>query len=151
MDRRRVVWSTHVVTRSGGRRDAMRSLSAMGITVLAALGRADASAQGGLHAARKKKHKKPGSGFATRYVASEQSEPLPHFVGASVSAFADCGGDGQVVSCGYELSGTAGELTTLVINVVRPTPERSGCVAGLYRASDSATGATIQAVAICLV
>ena len=135
------------VAEPGGRRDAVRSFGALTVALLAALGLAnDGSAK------KRKKRKKRGSGFATRRVESESSTPLSGGAGGGACAFADCGGSGKVVSCGYQTSTDPAQLVNTFVHLVAPLEDSSRCVACLERivSTGSTDGATIQAIALCL-
>lgn len=156
------------LTQATIRRDALRSLGASGLVLLAALGLTDASAKGshmGDNARvqadgkgkknRKKKRGPAGFKFATRVVVSAKSDPLTEATGSLVSATAECGGEGEVVSCGYQVDAEAEPNVNVVVQAALPNTERSSCTASLLRTlevgSSTSFRSTIQAVAICLV
>jgi hypothetical protein len=152
-----------------GRRGPLRALSAIGISLLTAMGAgnafANAPGEGGaklLHDRRKRKKKRRKNHgatppvpfqFATRVEVSASSIDLQTAAGSEVSAFADCGGEGKVVSCGYQTSDDPAELVNAFVNAVEANSTRSGCNAFLFRTAEAGAtaGASIQAVAVCLV
>jgi hypothetical protein len=163
--------SRQSLARASGRRGAVRALGASGLALLAALGFADASAReshkGGVQADGKGKKRKAKRGptgpagpagpaglaeFATRKVIGANSESLPAATGSRVSATVDCGGEGKVVSCGYQTGGDATQFVNVFVSAVGSNPDRSVCVASLLRTTDvgSTAGANIQATAVCL-
>jgi hypothetical protein len=91
--------------------------------------------------------------FATKYVFSAPSPPLPVASGSHVDGLADCGGRGRVVSCGYELFGTTPQLANAIVIGVGTDADRRLCVAHLFRVVSvgSSPGALIHATAVCLV
>jgi hypothetical protein len=157
-----------VLAQATGRRNAVRSICASGLALLASLDLAGTfgrrSTRGGniLDRAdekgkkkRKKKRDPAGSRFATRVVISAPSDPLTEAEGSLVTATAECGGTGKVVSCGYLTRTEAEEYVNVLVQAVQPDSERSSCSASLLRTvevgfSTSFKG-TIQAMAICLV
>jgi hypothetical protein len=74
--------------------------------------------------------------------------------GSLVTATAECGGKGKVVSCGYQTGADAEPNVNVLVQAVLPDDERSTCSASLLRTaevgSSTSFGGTIQAVAICL-
>jgi hypothetical protein len=172
MDATRFDRSIQTMSQATGRRGAVRSLGAGGLALLAALGLADASAResrkGGVQAdgkgKKKRKTKRGPTGpagpagpaglaeFKTKTVIGANSESLPAATGSRVIATVDCGGEGKVVSCGYQTSGDATLFVNVFVSGVASNPARSVCVASLLRTTDvgSSAGANIQATAVCL-
>jgi hypothetical protein len=178
MDATRFDRSIHTLAQATGRRGAMRSLSANGLALLAALGLAEVSAkaphtgdedrvQADGRGMKKRKTKRGPAGpagpagptgpagvavFKTREVRSEVSQPLPAQANTGVTVTADCGGEGKVLSCGYEASGDATQLVNVVVLTVHSNEERSVCFASLLRtsANGAVAGGKIRAFAICL-
>jgi hypothetical protein len=93
-----------------------------------------------------------GTTLATRFAAADPSGPLPVTAGAVVASDADCGGEGQVVACGYSMSATPEQLVNTFVTRVEPNGDRSGCIAQLRRTAEvgSTAGARIEATALCL-
>jgi hypothetical protein len=128
-----------VLTQTTGRRRTVHTIGAAAIALLASFGLTmDASA---------------GKRLKTRREISESSDPLPVAVDSTVSAFADCGGEGKALSCSYQTSSSGAELLNAFVSTVGPNNERTGCAATLRRTagSGSTVGATIQAMAVCRV
>ncbi len=130
------------------RRASLKALGAAGAAVLGVAGLADGAS------ARKRRKRRcscPNS-LATRLVVSSNSADLATAAGSQVSANADCGGVGKVVSCGYQTGGSAAQFVNAVVNGVGATSDRSECVALLLRTAESGAtaGAHIQATAVCL-
>jgi hypothetical protein len=86
-------------------------------------------------------------------VISADSDELQTAAGSRVEVVADCGGEGKVVSCGYQTSDEPSELVNAFVLFVEPDLTNTGCSAALFRTTEvgSTAGATIQAVALCLV
>ena len=140
---------------ASGRRVALRHLATAGMTFLATLGWGNGvAANRGPHhqqvQAEKKKHK---GTLSTQVQISVNSNPLPITAGSSVSAFVPCGGEGTVVSCGYQTTTNAAQLVNAFVDNVAPNTDRSACAASLIRTTEtgSTAGATIQAIAVCLI
>jgi hypothetical protein len=72
---------------------------------------------------------------------------------STVIAAANCGGEGRVLSCGYQMDNSSAELANVIVQTLEPNSARDKCSVFLQRTAgaDSVAGATIQAVAICLV
>jgi hypothetical protein len=85
-------------------------------------------------------------------VIGANSENLAAATGSRAAATADCGGEGKVVSCGYQTGGDAAQFVNVFVSGVGSNPVRSVCVASLLRTTEvgSTAGANIQATAVCL-
>ena len=128
-----------VLTQTTGRRRTLPTIGAAVLALLASLGLTpDASAR---------------TRFRTRLVVSVNSAPLPVESGSTVNATAECGGDGKVLSCGFQADNTGEQLVNVFVLTVASNTARSSCQAFLRRTagSGSVAGATIQATAICRV
>jgi hypothetical protein len=168
MDNNGLKRSMEGLAQATGRREAVRALGGRGLAVLAALGLAEASAKGSRKGGaqadgkgkKKRKSKRGPAGpagpaglaeFKTRKVNSALSDPLATAAGSRVSATAECGGVGKVVSCGYVTDGGAAAFVNVFVETMVSNNEGS-CFANLLRTSEagSIAGAAIKAVAICL-
>jgi hypothetical protein len=161
-----------------GRRGALRSLGVAGMLSLVATGLSDVSAKGPPNDGRgrmqtERRRKKKGktkrgptgpagpagpTGPAgpgerkTRNVISATSAPLGVAAGSRVIAFADCGGAGKVVMCGYQTDGSPDAFVNVFVSGMDSISDLSSCSASLFRTSEagSSPGAVIQATAVCL-
>jgi hypothetical protein len=107
-----------------------------------------AGTQGGVVQSEQRRHR-----FTTRKVIGGTSAQLSTTVGSGATSFADCGGDGKALSCGYETTGAGEQLLNVFVSSVAPDPERSRCESMMQRTagSGSVAGAVIRAVAVCRV
>jgi len=86
----------------------------------------------------------------TEKVIGDSSPPLQAAAGSFAQGNAACGGNGELLSCGYETSATNDQLLNVFVTSVGPNPERSECEAIMRRTATtgSVAGAKIRAVAI---
>ena len=141
--------SVTIVTSAAGRRDAMRTLSAVGLTLLVALGLADPS----LAKKKRRKRRKKGGSIITSLVVQGASSPgLPVAAGSLAGSHAACAGPGKLVGGGYIVNGTVEKMVNVVVVEAAPNAAADTYFATLRRTTNvgSEAGAEIVAYAICL-
>jgi hypothetical protein len=127
------------------RRTSLTRLAAAGMALLGAAG----SVQAAPRPARTPRCPCPTPGV-TRRVVSEPSPALPVEL-ETTGAAAECGGPGAVLSCGYQLGGTATQFVNVAVTVVGPTADAAACVVHIARIAEagSVAGAVVRATALC--
>jgi hypothetical protein len=144
--------SVNTVTSAAGRRNAMRSLGAVGMALLMALGRADPSLAKKKRRKRRKKGSSPGPNVASLVVQGASSPGLPVAAGSLVGSHAACAGPGKLVGGGYIVNGTVEKMVNVVVVEAAPNASADTYFATLRRTTQvgSEAGAEIVAYAICI-
>jgi hypothetical protein len=144
--------SVNMVRSAAGRRDAMRALSAAGMTLLVALGLANPSLAKKKRRKRRKKGSSPSTNIASTVVQGASSPGLPVAVGSLVGSHAACAGPGKLVGGGYIVNGTVDKLVNVVVVEAAPNAAADTYFATLRRTAGagSTAGAEIVAYALCL-
>jgi hypothetical protein len=152
MDTTPVDQLVNIVPSAAGRRNAMRSLGALGMALLMALGRADPSLAKKKRRKRRKKGGSPVSHIASTVVQGASSPGLPVAAGSLVGSHAACAGPGKLVGGGYIVNGTVETMVNVLVVEAAPNATADTYFATLRRTTeeDATAGAVIVAYAICI-
>jgi hypothetical protein len=144
--------SVTIETSAAGRRDAMRSLGAVGMALLVALGLANPSLSKKKRRKRRKKGSSPSTNIASTVVQGASSPGLPVAAGSLVGSHAACAGPGKLVGGGYIVNGTVETMVNVVVVEAAPNAAADTYFATLRRTTQvgSEAGAEIVAYAICI-